>query len=108
MTEREMLELAAKAAGILPLPPGKELDSAADGGLAICGGGEYIVWNPRDDDGDSRRLQVQLKIRLIIADDEIWANDVQIYGFDDAYKATRLAILCAAAAIGKQMEEREG
>ncbi len=103
MSDRELLELAAKAAGILPLPDGKELDAAPDGGLMICGGGEVKYWNPRDDDGDALRLAVKTLDSDQI--EAIWAevNAMRHKSFADEVAATRRAIFHAAAEVGRNM-----
>jgi hypothetical protein len=116
VSDRELLELAAKAAGILPLPDGKELDAAPDGGLMICGGGEVKYWNPLTDDGDALRLTVTLRINIEHAETlgreshgvNCWPvgqghcawmeNDLTDYN-----AATRRAIVRAAAEVGRNM-----
>lgn len=118
MTDRELLELAAKAAGLLPPPDGKELDHTTDGGLAFCGNGEFEAWNPLQDDGDALRLAVELSgcdggIAIMLnsrfdsygcatihtdADHKSSQESMR----DDPYAATRRAIVRAAAEIGKE------
>ena len=88
MTDRELLELAAKAAGI-------ERD------------GEHWSdwWNPLHSDGDALRLAVKLKMTLDILP---WRAEASAEGFgmvepitnNNADVATRRAIVRAAAAIG--------
>ena len=57
MTDRELLELAAKAAGIK--------GRYADGVIWYRNPfGDEVGFNPANDDGDSRRLQVALSIDL--------------------------------------------
>lgn len=88
MTDRELLELAAKAAGVEPY----ELhDRWGD-----CGGIEKAGWNPLTDDGDALRLAVKLKL---------WTHSGMgsHHNQDDPYAATRRAIVRAAAEIGKAM-----
>lgn len=102
MREREMLELAAKAAGIKLL-----------GWSEISFGYKLeqpmAYWNPLADDGDALRLAV--KLELIV---DTHGSHVQVsYPFDtplafekivdDPCAATRLAITRAAAEIGKAM-----
>jgi hypothetical protein len=118
VSDRELLELAAKAAGILPLPDGKELDAAPDGGLMICGGGEVKYWNPLTDDGDALRLAVKCEMSLDLFDDLIRVGytlpdeslrpadrtaDVVESPKADPCAATRRAIVRAAAEIGRNM-----
>lgn len=84
-TDRELLELAAKAVGL-------------DGCTIKVG---RRIWNPLTDDGDALRLAVLLSL----------LNDLQtliehhIEEADylaDPYAATRRAIVLAAAEIGRQ------
>jgi hypothetical protein len=97
MTDKELLELAAKAAG-MEYPH------------MIKPGGR--VWNPLTDDGDALRLAVTLHLSMDLFDNEILVgytpdnNDceqvVEPVG-DDPYAATRRAIVRAAAEIWKGM-----
>lgn len=91
MTDREMLELAAKAAGVV-------VD--ADGRFEFPHG----LWNPLNDDGDALRLAVKLEIydldRALVALDI--SERTTAYHLDP-YAATRRAIVRAAAEIGKAM-----
>jgi hypothetical protein len=108
MTDRELLELAAKAAGIevTPHPNGKLLKT-----LVFLAEGRN--WNPLTDDGDSLRLAVKLGIAVQchLHDGEGYAlagagqipNAVDIRPNDDPYAATRRAIVRAAAEIGRNM-----
>jgi hypothetical protein len=119
-TDRELLELAAKAAGYAIdelhvsggawVYPAGELPNA---------NGDYMglfLWNPRDDDddGDALRLAVKLRIEPRQVNDmasALWSTDSPA-GFavrnemykDDPYAATRRAIVRAAAEIGMGME----
>ena len=100
MTDRELLELAAKAAGI-------ELDWFGDGTPAIKEKDENIdpvwafmdPWNPLTDDGDALRLAVKLGMfmRGIVRD----IPDGEF--IKDPYAATRRAIVRAAAEIGRTL-----
>ena len=107
MNDREMLKFAAKAARV-------------GGGWEFIGGpknspcyrgADGRIWNPRDDDGDSFRLMVALRLPIrdglngtVQTGDErsgwpIW----ELWG-DDPRAATRLAIFRAAVEIGRAME----
>ena len=109
MTDRELLEMAAKAAG---LPMCEEWDCAADGdGILIgAGNGDLKPWNPLTDDGDALRLAAKLMLNVlasaacIVAEDE---NGVEcfeyMYGPEDYASGWRRAIVRAAAAIGSAM-----
>jgi hypothetical protein len=101
MTDRELMELAAKAAGIA-----LENVPMMGAGLLLEKGG---VWNPIADDGDALRLAVRLEIRI-----DWGAFDVVAIEFNtdavarekkalDPYAATRRAITRAAAEIGRGM-----
>ena len=89
LTDREFLELAAKAAGKEP----SDID-----GVIYAGFGSR-EWNPKDHDGDSLRLAVTLGIFL--RDDFLKVLSDQLNGGKDRYAATRMAILIIAARIGK-------
>ena len=100
MTDKEQLELAAKAAGI------KLWTRPYDARLYIDS--PMRVWNPLTDDGDALRLAVKLGLMIDVINDAtgVQALDVawcieQHKG--DQYAATRRAIVRAAAEIGKAM-----
>lgn len=108
-TDRELLEAAAKAAGIKALrcPNGVLRDcTGLDPAMNIFSAPE---WNPLTDDGDALRLAVKLKIELYFeslyvvgrgtADD----HEVTFYN-GHPYAATRRAIVRAAAEIGRSMK----
>lgn len=117
MTDKELLELAAKAAGI----DGKwELDhnyiqerwyfNVPYNNQGMLTGFE---WNPLTDDGDALRLAVKLHMCLDTFDvDEeehtvAWktlSNECRENHNGDPYAATRRAIVSSAAEIGRQME----
>ncbi len=109
MTDRELLELAAKGAGI-------ELRWHPDGTAysdSRCKD-YWGVWNPIADDGDALRLAVKLEIFtgrfydcVVPACFASWSNRGRSLwepAGDDPYAATRRAIVRAAAEIGKGME----
>lgn len=113
-TDRELLELAAKAAGVMPSfktePRWK-------------GGSDY--WNPLEDDGDALRLAVTLRLKLEVNEASIivtwnWEDfeaadpvceypDRNFQGRDEGFivtysqhaAAARRAIVRAAAEIGR-------
>lgn len=109
MTDREMLGLAAKAAG-------HDLVYVGDSGAAVIRTPDgHIVWNPRDDSGDALRLAVRLRLDVLFHETEVevvathdgdhhnvcpWA--IEPLG-TDADAATRLAILRCAAEVGRRM-----
>lgn len=104
--ERELLELAAKAAGI-------EYQYTDDGGvIEYFGGGLQIAfggkWSPLTDDGDALRLATKLHIAITYPEGEAcvrcWIDGpsdpfYELLG-DDPDSATRRAIVRAAAEIG--------
>lgn len=94
MTDRELLEMAAKAAGI------DWVDDTSVGharGLRLKTGS---FWNPLTDDGDALRLAVKLKLRWTHI---IWVSPVFEPYIGDVDAATRRAIVRAAAEIGRNM-----
>jgi hypothetical protein len=114
-TDRELLELAAKAAGIEVLHP--DLWPRGTLGLWIKRGRHNTAlgwWNPLNDDGDALRLAVQLNIwpvRQFDRDVICVQNGAAYYDVidvgadepigDDPCAATRRAIVRAAAEMGR-------
>jgi hypothetical protein len=114
MSDRELLELAAKAAGhgdvwsLDEHPDVTYIGPRYDGGTV-----RYRVWNPLTDDGDALRLAV--KLRLVVDIGGVAPTHERIYvgGLEgylaheptgaDIDAATRRAITRAAAEIGKGM-----
>ena len=123
MTDRELLEMAAKAAGI-----------ACDGKGPFTSVDRYdlyngihtvdLPWNPLNDDGDALRLAVKLDFEVTQGDDQgpcAWVNyfmtgSVRWLSLSEQHTkkrnkateaekqaATRRAIVRAAAEIGKAM-----
>lgn len=103
MTDRELLEMAAKAIGL------------EEAKMRI----EFNQWNPLTDDGDALRLAVKLRLRVFTptTDTDVAiasCGDVRTTGHvheysEDEYStdnlaATRRAIVRAAAEIGKGMK----
>lgn len=113
MNDKELLELAAKAAGI-------ELWQDVAGNY-YENPKQSMLWNPLTDDGDALRLAVKLSISF--SDDYMYPNGEHyikvgcVYGNtlygdsepcgNDMYAATRRAIVRAAAEIGKSMMTRD-
>ena len=115
MSDRELLEDAAKAAGLTvhaKHQTSRDACGAGDVGLWISN--ESPCWNPITDDGDAFRLMVKLQLRVIPPEDEFGLDraSVRIAGvrdlvdaFDaDPLAATRRAIVRAAAEIGRSKE----
>ena len=105
-TDKELLELAAKAAGY-------NIKAHEDGTLYSdyrCPG-YWGVFNPLNDDGDALRLAVKLDMQVTvdIGIGEVWVVHnyllslivESLEGAVDIYAATRRAIVRAAAAIGE-------
>ena len=108
MIDRELLNLAAKAAGYKVHGSGKLFwiwkDSIVD----------WVDWSPLSDDGDALRLAVTLGIELVFTRNKIgagrhspascltWANEDR--KVEDPYAATRRAIVRSAAEIGRNMK----
>jgi hypothetical protein len=96
MTDREMLEFAAKAAGITVSFDRTRRDWA---------------WNSLDDDGDALRLAVKLGIHVMHSKHKVRAGRKLVQDGPceedkrpDPLAATRRAITRAAAEIGRNME----
>lgn len=116
MTDRELLELAAKAAGIT-LEWLEEYCYIPDDDPEIDPLWRLINgWNPLEDDGDALRLAVYLSDRItihkILSQNKIevrlrninWFSAYEFCNeYTDFYAATRRAIVRAAAEIGKAM-----
>lgn len=107
MTDRELLELAAKAAGLDGIYD-------ADYDMFVLPDSAVVptMWNPLKDDSDALRLAVKLGIRLEFADGWVVANAGSVCApqfsertGSDAGAATRRAIVRAAAEIGKAMQQ---
>ena len=105
MTDRELLELAAKAAGYPLIEATRRLTKDKYFEIIYNAAGNRAAWNPLTDDGDALRLAVKLER---FADDNFWNRVFSCRnGFDfgiDEHAATRRAIVRAAAEIGKGME----
>lgn len=107
-TDQELLELAAKAAGI----EGKYSNDI----IAECWGsnrpkwgidkGMWESWNPLTDDGDALRLAIDLELDVMVASVKSvdYFLDLTIEAGADVYAATRRAIVRAAAEIGENMK----
>ena len=105
MTDRKLLELAAKAAGYEVLSWYGERYTTTDGD-------RLFPWNPLVDDGDALRLAVKLgieygfgyshdeSIQRVIVDDKTHV----LVENDNPNAATRRAIVRAAAEIGRAMK----
>jgi hypothetical protein len=112
MTDRELLELAAKAADIeldWDIPPNSRNPWRMSGEGDEKG--PASEWNPLTDDGDALRLAVNLGINLNFFERVVFAGHggTMIPSAEEpilanADEATRRAIVRAAAEIGKEMK----
>jgi hypothetical protein len=98
MSDRELLEAAAKAAGEWPSP--EPFEHVLD------------RWNPLTDDGDALRLAVKLRLTIncsyddvVMCGQEFTQKEVFLErNGEDPLAATRRAIVRAAAELGKEMK----
>ena len=120
MTNRELLELAAKAAGIeiewnVMINHNSPILATKTQQERNWLGHEHTPWNPLSDDGDALRLAVKLELDLYnscisvraIHRDRDTGTSIKCRGSNprmDPNAATRFAIVRAAAEIGKSME----
>jgi hypothetical protein len=113
MSDCELLELAAKAAGIvIDKSPfnggGKDNDGFDLMGNAVLDWHNNKTWNPIIDDGDALRLSVKLCLKIEHHEDSVvvWSDYIGT-GFipydGNPCAATRRAIVRAAAEIGGDM-----
>lgn len=99
MSDKELLELAAKAAGYAY----SDLSFDGEDGLQIVGEYRKKNWNPLTDDGDALRLMVKLNLDVVFWVGFVTAEYEREMYKDDPYAATRRAIVRAAAEIGRTM-----
>ena len=109
MTDRETLELAARAAGYVfgeyGGKPARQVTTKI--------GAARIYWNPLTDDGDALRLAVYLEFEIDITSTGVAVRTrcglkvlVNKTEEPDLCAAARLAITRAAAEIGRQIKEQ--
>lgn len=117
MDDKELLTLAAKAAGIRQV--WVETSLISEWVLLDSDNKEIFSWNPLTDDGDALRLAVKLLIELNHNHfqqtvDAYYSPDfsqktiklTEDYG-NDPYAATRRAVTRAAAEIGKEKNKEK-
>lgn len=116
MTDRELLELAAKAAGYIVRCVGDGIDGGA---MQFYMEPSQLYWNPLTDGGDALRLAVTLRLAIgtphagyrAYAQSQDRQHGVMAncgeHGLDerDQLAATCRAIVRAAAEIGAAMEK---
>lgn len=112
-TDREQMELAAKAIG-------KKLRWDGPDDVVPHDDATFEWWSPLDDDGDSRRLQIELPGCAMLSVDDVSSNVSYWYktedGMDlarvgvfhkthngDRAASARMAVFLAAAEIGRAM-----
>ena len=104
MTDRELLEAAAKAAGLT-------IEYwAQDDYPVVRDGAANVGWSPLTFDSDALRLAVKLDMivsvgRVEFGDFDTWEDSIDMPEADvrlDPYAATRRAIVRAAAAIAQE------
>lgn len=110
MTDRELLELAAKAAGLNLAEYREERNSMYFPFPSELTREHW--WNPLTDDGDALRMAVKLRIKFEVhpthpfvaafAPETVGRFEEHIA--NNTYEATRKAIVMAAAEIGKAMK----
>jgi hypothetical protein len=111
MTDRELLEAAARAAGMPTF-----WDDLSSAMRVVTDAGNWYLWRPLVDDGDALRLAVKLNIDVINATGEGYKLGQSVtfpmgddfdaltewYSDDgDKLAATRRAVVRAAAAMAK-------
>lgn len=109
MEDRELLELAAKAAGL-------EYRTTDDHVRLLVKGSDNLrgPWNPLEDDGDALRLAIILDIHIKryagattahewVACLPVTEHDHWSINGNDRMKSTRRAIVRASAEIGKSV-----
>ena len=120
MSDRELLELAAKAAGIEGkygyAPDDYYYNGNVEGICTELPDGRSYVWNPLTDDGDALRLAIKLNMGISIPVMAAKYARVDVITFrnsgvnvmescnNDPCAATRRAIVRAAAEIGRNMK----
>ncbi len=105
MTDRELLEAAAKAAGLVLVPYTWNKGTGWDHeGFTVAGEGPN-EWNPLESDEAAFRLAVTLEIDICFGANYVIADGVQVptvNNADDKFVAVRHAIVRAAAEMDAQ------
>lgn len=107
MNDKELLEMAAKAAGIQICNTWLSDEGRAWSSIwakDFNGAPTTKLWNPLGNDGDAFRLIVELKLELTVFRDHVTAFHAtswcdELHG-DEPFAATRRAIVRAAAEVG--------
>lgn len=119
MNDRELLEFAAKAAGIAAewrewttgrVAEFKTIKYTKHEGYWV----NVVPWNPLTDDGDALRLAVCLGMKLstnlhhrfvTVNDEQEFYDEAKFGGVCDPNEVMRRTIVIVAAEIGRQMQE---
>ena len=102
--DRELLELAAKAAGESFTHKLEDNVQGKRKGPFVVRRQRWTQWNPLIDDGDALRLAVKLNIFSTRANGYEWpAIEIFESHGSDPYAATRRAIVRASAEMGRRM-----
>lgn len=117
MTDREMLELAAKAAewqlcGYSWIGENEDDDECEilESAFVKTHPEQELAtkWNPLTDDGDALRLAVKLHMQVSVTTESCRAETLPCLGVrvndSDENLATRRAVVMAAAAVGREMK----
>jgi hypothetical protein len=116
LTQRDLLLMAATAAELQIVSWNNDIPIVVDEE-----DGEPFEWRPHLDDGDSRRLQMDLGISLIVrysehtiaAECDLWdiepiqiefPNDIDEFGDDELQMARNVVLLCAASVYVEMYE----
>ena len=98
MNDRELLERAAKAAGLtIHAKHQASRDACGAGDIGLWISRKSTCWNPLTDDGDALRLAVKLNLWEPV----MFGRRAEIGPDGDIYAATRRAIVRAAAALAE-------
>ena len=116
-SDRELLALAAKAAGLQLCgyswigenEDDDECEVLESAFVKLHPEQELATkWNPLTDDGDALRLAVKLHMQVSITTESCRAETLPVLGVrandNDEFAATRRAVVMAAAAVGREMK----
>lgn len=113
MSDKELLEFAAKALGFTPLLCYESSRNC----LRIGNRDSYFIWRPLTDNSHAFKLAVEMNMRLELDNDSsvhVWIDsiecggDMQANAYEnighDKFVATRRAIVRCAAEIGRNIQ----
>ncbi|MCO2436036.1 hypothetical protein FA346_13060 [Pseudomonas aeruginosa] len=107
MNDRELLELAARAAGYQLSYSYRSLSSPAVP-VVLAETGRWRQWDPLHDDGDALRLAVKLNLTVSVCGEFTkvsygWGEGIIEYANESKDAATCRAIVRAAAIMGEML-----